>query len=712
MKYTNKLSLRLFFDRWYAYGVLLLIHIVLAVTAFTPHFTAPGQTIFTGWGDGLKNNFTLYSYTKAPIRHGIFKYDMMNYPFGDYVYTTDNTPFFSIPFRWFCQHIYDISEYSIAIFNFVMIANIIFCGLLVFWVFRRLLKSTSIAWLLAIILPWTNFQLARLFRGHYNLSLTSFCLLALLLFLLWHKYYRHKTKRLILLLAMIAFSYAIFLTHGYYMAIIPVFLACMLCFMGIYQLVLKQKEGWSSLWAAVILFTGTALLAYATMIFTDGYFHLRPSFAAGYDWMEQKTNFSLLFSHYNFQHLYFPVWSTKNPNAIELMCYLGNIGLYALGILFIISLFSQRFRRLLWDIQKEYFKDPVKTGIFLSGLVLLSMSFGEHYYPLSQPSTTGWPFATNGRTPFAEWMYMAVFFALIVIFLCRSIYRHELIKYPVYRPLPGKAIIRRALYFYFSATLILYIMFGHYKIMYWVNVTNPLWLAHKFTKMVEQFRSLVRFAWPFYWSFYIWIGFTISALFLRVDKNGKALIICLILLLGGIETADFVMEIKHAANEENIFADKSLEKFKSLSIHWNNYQAILPIPFYLVGCETDNYNYTIDDIPEVSALSYQLSIFSGLPLMSGKLSRTPEKYNRLLMETMISDNPPKEVADKLNSKSVLIFVDKKYIQDSTVNIIPRQDNRQFARKAYWACQTIVSRNKLKPVDSLDNIYFYEWRIKQ
>ena len=232
--------------KWYAYGALLLIHLVLAFTAFTPHFTRPAQTIFTGWGDGMKNNFTLYSYTKSPISHdGIFKYDMMNYPFGDYVYTTDNTPLFSVPFRWFCQHVYDISGYSIAIFNFVMIANIILCGLLVFWVFRRLLKSSSVAWLLAVILPWTNFQLARLFRGHYNLSLTSFCLLALLLFLLWNKYYRHKTKRFLLLMAMIAFCYATFLSHGYYIAIIPVFLACMLFFTGIYNVFLKkQKDGW------------------------------------------------------------------------------------------------------------------------------------------------------------------------------------------------------------------------------------------------------------------------------------------------------------------------------------------------------------------------------------------------------------------------------------------------------------------------------------
>jgi len=339
------------------------------------------------------------------------------------------------------------------------------------------------------------------------------------------------------------------------------------------------------------------------------------------------------------------------------------------------------------------------------------MSFGEHYYPLSQPSAAGWPFATNG-TPMAEWVFMAIFLAFALLLLYRFIRYRKSVLYPVFPSLTRKAKIRRGLIFYFSAAIILYVMFGHYKMGHWVNVTNPFWLAHKFTKMVEQFRSLVRFAWPFYWSFYIWIGFTISALYLRTGKRGKSLIICLILLLGGVETADFVMEIKHSANEENILADNALDKFTPLSIQWKDYQALLPVPFYMVGCETDNYNYTIDDIPEISELSYQLSIYSGLPLMSGKLSRTPEKYNRLLLATLISDTIPQEVAEKLNDKPILIFVDKQYLQDSTVNIIPRQDNRQFARSAYWACQTIVSRKKIRPIDSLSNIYFYEWHIKK
>src|SRR5690606_25437887 len=155
----------------------------------------------------------------------------------------------------------------------------------------------------------------------------------------------------------------------YYIAIIPVFLSGMLVFFGIYKLIKKEKGVWSIV-SGITILAGTGLLAYLTLQWTDTYFPLRQTIARGYDWMEEKTNFSLLFTHYNFQSLFFPLWSTKDANSTELMSYLGNIGLYTMAVFFLISLFSRNFRVLLWTIQKEFFSDPLKTGIVLSGLLL------------------------------------------------------------------------------------------------------------------------------------------------------------------------------------------------------------------------------------------------------------------------------------------------------------------------------------------------------
>lgn len=692
-----------------SYGGLIILHLLLAFFAFTNHFTHPVNTVFTDWGDGMKNNFTLLSYVKSPIgKEGIFKYDLMNYPIGEYVYTTDNTPLFSIPFRWFCHHIYDLSDYTLVIFNFLIIANIILCGLLAFYVFKKLLKNRTIAWLFALILPWTNFQLARVFRGHYNLSLTALCVIALLLFLLWEKYYYHKWKSNLLLAGMILFSYLTFLIHGYYIAIIPVYLSAMLGFLGIYRIFQHDKKGWYVLTSAIILLVATALLAYLTMIGTDGFYQLRPAYANGYDWMEQKTTFSLLFTHYDFHHLFFPVWSTKNANDIEAMCYLGNVGLYTILLLFIISLFSQHFRLRLWAVQKEIFRSPVKGGIIFAGLLLLSMSFGEKYSPLQQQVTFGWPFSTNQSIVWSERTYILLFviFCLVTAFL---FFRHKnrfVTNFPEKQaPKPGKAVL-----FYCASAAILYVMFGHYHVGHFDNITNPLWTIHKFTRIVEQFRSMVRFAWPFYWSFYVWIGLTLSALYLQLHTRGKLLIVGLILLLGGAETIDFVKEIRRTANHENILSPKNLQDLKNLSIKWDDYQALLPLPYYIVGCESGAYNYTIDDIPEVSQLSYQLSIVSNLPLMAGKLSRTTEPQTKLLMETLISDSLPAAIKQHLNHKPVLIFEDKNFIGDSSISIIPPPGNRPFANRVFWESQLIIKKHGLKPIDSLNNIYFYKWEI--
>src|SRR5699024_310629 len=132
-------------------------------------------------------------------------------------------------------------------------------------------------------------------------------------------------------------------------AIITSFIAGTMLFYGIYKLVLKQEGGWRAIWASILLLILTLGLVFLTLYYTDGYYHIRDSYAQAYDWREQKTNFSLLFTHYGFQQLYFPAWSTKVPAHIEIMCYMGNIGLYSVGILFLISLFSQRFRILLWE---------------------------------------------------------------------------------------------------------------------------------------------------------------------------------------------------------------------------------------------------------------------------------------------------------------------------------------------------------------------------
>jgi len=476
----------------------------------------------------------------------------------------------------------------------------------------------------------------------------------------------------------------------------------MILFFGIIK-VFQRDGGLKSILFSILLISLTGLSCIGTMLWTDGYFSLRKVFAGGYDWMEQKTNFSLLFTHYNFQNVVFPFKSTKNSNDIELMVYLGNIGLYAVSTLFVISFFSQKFRWTLWEIQKEYFKDPLKSGIAFAGLILFSISIGENYYPLMNGLNLALAVALPAM-PIAEIVFLLLSFSII----CYSIYL--LIKdksaNQATTTLPHiiKHKLLKAALFYIVSICLLFVMFGRYDIFYWVNMTNPLWMAHKFTRAVEQFRSLVRFAWPFYWSFYIWIMFTVSALYLKMNKNGKLLIVALMLFFGGGETIDYILVLKKDGNSQNVLSREALKPMDQLQINFKDYQAILPIPYYNAGSE-DGEN-TIDDIGEWSEFTFQLSDYSQLPLMSGKMARTPPIYAALLFN-LIKDTIPDEIKIKLSKKPILVVVNRKFLNDSTINVIPDKNDRPNAALSYWKSNDFINRHRVKLIDSLSTIYFYE-----
>lgn len=696
---------RLLQQKAFAYGSVILFHLALICIAFHKHIFEPATTLFTNWGDGMKNNFTLISFVKEPVgKEGIFKYNRFSYPFGDYVYAADNTPFFAVPFRWFCHHIYDLSDYTIACFNWFVLSNIIACGIVAFFVFRRLWRNDLLAWLMALILPWTNFQLARIFASHFNLSFTSFNLIAIALFLWWQKAAGNTRKQCWAGLSMCLFGYACFLCHGYYMAIIPVFLSGMLFFSGLWRI--RGKEGRINIAAALLVPALTAGLVLLTMKTTDGYFDIRQEFARGYDWMEQKTNFSLMFTRYSFHRVFFPVWIDKNGNDIELMAYLGNIGLYTTAILFLISLFSRRFRLLLLDIQKDFFRNPLTAGIFFSGLLMLSMSFGEFYYPLEQKLFVTLPFATGEPAiSIAEALLLLALLALVVYSVLQMI-RH---RGPALHTLPvetGRKKVLRIAGFYLLCVVVLYLMFGHYHVEYVKNYSNPLYVLHKFTRMVEQFRSMVRFAWPFYWTFYIWIIFTLAGIYRKTNRYTKLCIVSAIVLLGGSETFDFVVRIREVTNQHSPFAKKDMQPLQQLKVPFGAYQAILPIPYYNIGSEV--YEISINDIDDWSRFTYQLSLYSTLPMMSCKMSRTPPAFSSDLLALVSNDTCSSALKSRMNARPILVAVNRNYIHDSTLSIIPDSSQYPGAYAAYWRANQLAERNHLKVVDSIGPVYFYSW----
>jgi len=608
----------------YPYLIVLGIQLLLVIIAFKDFRIHPAETVFCDYGDGLKNYFTLLSYVKSPD-HNLFTFNGFNYPFGEYIYTTDNTPLFAIPFKFFCQHIYDLSDYTLAIFNAFIVLNIVVCGILAFALLRKLFKSDLIALITSVILTWTNFQVIRIWRGHFNLSLSSFIILALLLAYWWQRPQTTNRKRALIAVWIILLNYFSFFAHGYFIAILSIFQAAMLFFFSLFTF--KKKEGKLSMASAILTPIISFALALGTLAITDGYFKTRKPGAGGYDWMEHKIRFWGLLTHYDFHTLHFPVKNMRGSSDPENMGYLGNIGLYTLLIVAFICVVNLPFRRRTFVIQRNFFLSKQFAPIFLGSLLMLIVSFGELYY--TEDINSG---------------------------------------------------------------LLIY------------NFLNPLYLVHQFTNMVEQFRDVGRFAWPFFWGFNLWMIFTAIHLLDGAPKRFQISALALTIILGGAEVKDYIDTMQGRASQENIFSHKKLAEFSKLKIDFKKYQALLALPYYNVGSETSEF--VIDDYPGSSDLSMQLALYSDLPMMNVKLSRTVLEQAQILDSFIAFDTQPADLLNRLSIKPVLVFLNKGDAASYSLNMRPvAQDIQQGAIK-------LPERNNLQPIDSLDQVYFYEWYPKK
>lgn len=611
----------------YLYLLLFAVHVLIAMVAFLRFRLHPFDTMFPDDGDGLKNLYAMVSYVREPITaDGIFKYSSFQYPIGEYVYYTDNTPLFSIPYRWFCQHIYDASGSVVVAYYVFVIFNIIAGGLMLFYILRTLIKHDGISFLLATVLPWTNMQLLRIWRGHYNLSFTLCSLTAICLMIAWHKYRERRAKQVLVAAAGCILAFLSFLAHGYYLAIVSIFMSGMVFFYGFAGR--KQQWGRFSMVAGVVLAVVSVGFTLLVVYCTDRYLPLRKDHPGGYDWMEQKVRFTALFSGYTFQQFKFPVMSGSLSVEPEQAAYLGNIALFFLLAAVVGMAIDKEVRAVVVAAQRRFFQQPLTAGIMGGALLVLSISFGENYYT-SDPRNTG---------------------------------------------------------------------------LHFVNILNPFFYLHFITRAVEQFRSLERFVFPFYFVFNIWVGYTIVAVLQSVGKRLKIGLVLMLVVVGGAEMADHVDYMQINTGGENLFADNKVAKVRPIHIDSKKYQAVLPIPYYLKGPDDDDW--CIGDNGKWVRQTYQIALGLNLPLMSMYMDRTPPAHGKMMIEMVAYGKIAPRLRQLFNKKPVLVAVNTKLLTDSAQYNIPH--DKGIREEHYWSCISFVQRNNLSPIDSMGDIKYYEW----
>lgn len=606
--------------------VIAALQLILVFIGFRSFWEHPLNYILVDYGDGMKNLFNLQAYVSDPTYNNNFFYiRQFNYPWGEYVNTTDNTPGFAIALKWFCQHVRDISPYAVPLFEALIILSIVLSAVFTYKIFYRLLQNEWIAMLAALVLPWANPQTIRIPRGHFNLALALFIVWAIWSFIRWTDLSKQGSKRAYgAALSLIACIVVGFLFHGYYVAILGLFIGGLLFFFTIQQI--RSKAPWK-MPAAATLFIPLIALAICGwyMKATDPLLSQRPDAPGGYDWIEHKVRFWSLFTAPKFYSFQFWIQNNEVSWDPENMGYLGHIPLYGFTFVGLLLLFNKEYRQSFADVQRRFFSDPLLSTLFWGGLLLLFVNFGEYYYPQT--------FGDKGIT--------------------------------------------------------------------FHNLLNPLLWVHMFTDQVEQFRSLGRFQWPFFWTFSIWALYSLQH-FLNKESAPKIVWLWIpISFLGLLELSDTVQYNPKRSKLENPLHPERIASLELPKIDYSKYQAALVLPYYYVGSEM--HPLILDDHEAVSYFSYQFYLNTRLPLLNTKLARTVRSHAQQIKDWFHSLEPGAELRQRLSNKPILVIRNKQIARDS-VRDLNQGESKSFMLDALY----LPERTPMQIIDSAGEYVYYEW----
>lgn len=271
---------------------VVLIQTCLVCFVFDTIIFEGKQTVFNNSYDGIKNYFTLQGYVSEPPETEYLKFSLMNYPYGDYIFYTDNTPLFAVLEKALLHK----PENALFYFNLFILSGILFSSIILFQLLRLLPVRSLLAVIISVGLPWLCPQILRM-NAHFNLTLS--CVLLLVIYLLAKRQRNPVIAYDFFLAVVILLSGFI---HLYYLLISLVFV---FSFVGIDTLQrIFSRESWFGNFfrGALICFFSLALF-FVILRITDNYYELRRASAEGYDFDDWKLQFSALYTPYFFHPL-------------------------------------------------------------------------------------------------------------------------------------------------------------------------------------------------------------------------------------------------------------------------------------------------------------------------------------------------------------------------------------------------------------------------
>jgi hypothetical protein len=562
-----------------ALWLVLFIQSLLILWVFFPFFQLGEVVLFCPNHDGLKNYFTYFTYLTQDKTIDSDFYTTMNYPFGEYIFYTDNTPTLVVPLKWFSDNIFDVTPYAFRIFNWFCISGVLGSTLFSWLIINKLTKNIWLFSIFAITLPWITPQIYRLGAGHFNLS---FSWVYLVTFFLLIKVYEHREnwKKVFGISVILGFStYLISFIHLYYLPML-----CVIIGMFGFILAIWERKNWkkSAAWLAWAFSTTLVSLSsvWLTVRLNDHFYSLRGKVEEAYNWSEWNLKIDGFYTNYDWSTISF-LFKSSLKLTDDNYAYLGIATLYGLIFFFVWLLIKTiQNRKQFKTIFKTYFsneKGAIALLIFFAGLMCLNVGIGEYAKMF------------NNKLSFD-------------------------------------------------------------------NPLHPFKYARLIAGEVTQFRVLSRFGWVCFWAFNFVMIYLFDQFFERHKQVWIRIFIGVLVLSSVVDMIDSQREVRKAKAENLLFAETVVEPMENLldGIDTKKYQAILPIPFYMIGSEVDSLMLGAED--NWRTRTFVFSMKSNLPLMATNLSRSAVVQHESLLSIFTPNGANDYLKKQLDNRPILVFV--------------------------------------------------------
>ncbi len=309
------------------------------------------------------------------------------------------------------------------------------------------------------------------------------------------------------------------------------------------------------------------------------------------------------------------------------------------------------FRTWLWltDPMTDRPENPFGFDVFLA-------SFNSVFVPITAPFQPLWHQLFNTGEPNGEGLaYVGMVadwvFVLTLVLLVRYAWRRRWRL--IFRPtLP--AHLRVGVW---AGALLLVLAMGYpFAVPGWRGLAD-------YAGPLRQFRSMGRFAWPFYYVAGVYAAYYLYRLvrYLRQHRAGAFATMWLLPLLGlWAFEAQVHSHLKADIINEETGADAFVAEagnYREL-LSWANrspedFQAILPMPYSSLGTD----KFAIDGTQEEAFESYKAALNTGLPLLTIAMSRSSVGNTMALIQLLSSDMVKKDLLTRLpNQKPFLVLV--------------------------------------------------------